>query len=369
MEKANNMTIKILPKEKAYFKYKVNGKSKSYYVQVRVSPGSEKLVLYCSPDYLYPGPENYQWCTNEAKLEWETLDLNPFGINSEQNLCYSLIPKPGKSLINAKLENLAIAIDGETWKYGNDKLFIGIHNISNSDINADLKIIGIFIYIFNPLIPKIEIEEISLIPKELILKNQIFLESFNEIEGGTLSQAERQQKKLQGSEFTYGEVEFVHFIPLLNFACAGMKPGGVFWDLGCGAGKAILAAALCDMNFSKISGVELLDGLHSACLKAIGQYCEVSKQNKIDPKESRFNIIKGDMRKIDWSDADVIYTSSICFPEDLIKDMVEIGKKLKPGTRIITLKNWGESEIYKTLNYFKVKMTWGKNGVYILEKI
>ena len=44
-------------------------------------------------------------------------------------------------------------------------------------------------------------------------------------------------------EFTYGEVIFPTFVPL--FALAKPKEGEVFWDLGCGAGRAMVIAGLC----------------------------------------------------------------------------------------------------------------------------
>jgi len=123
---------------------------------------------------------------------------------------------------------------------------------------------------------------------------------------------ERSQKMLTGRpEFTYGEIEFPHFISLLNFA--SVKPGAVFWDLGCGTGKAMMCAAFSECKFSKICGVELLDGLYSLCAKSIERF-----QSMVGPNNSfEFKLVHGDMTEIDWSDADLIYTSSICFPENV----------------------------------------------------
>ena len=38
------------------------------------------------------------------------------------------------------------------------------------------------------------------------------------------------------------------------------KPGEVFWDVGCGAGRALITAQMTQ-EFSKVKGVELLDSL------------------------------------------------------------------------------------------------------------
>ncbi|CAM9365804.1 unnamed protein product, partial [Heterosigma akashiwo] len=44
------------------------------------------------------------------------------------------------------------------------------------------------------------------------------------------------------------------------------------------------------------------------------------------------------MLDLDWSHADIVYTSSICFVEDLMQGVSHKARKLKPGSRFITLK-------------------------------
>lgn len=75
------------------------------------------------------------------------------------------------------------------------------------------------------------------------------------------------------------------------------------------------------------------------------------------------------MLQVDWSDADVIFTSSICFPDTLIDGIFNKAKQLKKGARIITLKNLPSSEEFEVKYDLRVKMSWGKTGVYILEKV
>lgn len=75
------------------------------------------------------------------------------------------------------------------------------------------------------------------------------------------------------------------------------------------------------------------------------------------------------MIEVDWSNADVIFTSSICFPNELISGMFEKTKLLKIGTRIITLKSFPKCRHLKMTYNLRVKMTWGKTGAYIYERI
>jgi len=58
----------------------------------------------------------------------------------------------------------------------------------------------------------------------------------------------------------YGEVEYKSFYRVLRKINA--PPGGVFYDLGSGTGKAVFAARLTQ-DFQRCVGIEILNGLHS----------------------------------------------------------------------------------------------------------
>ena len=51
----------------------------------------------------------------------------------------------------------------------------------------------------------------------------------------------------------------MHFIPLLEYVKP--MPGETFYDLGCGAGKPLIVAALAYPELKVCKGVELLQGL------------------------------------------------------------------------------------------------------------
>ena len=54
-----------------------------------------------------------------------------------------------------------------------------------------------------------------------------------------------QQKGLDKQEFTYGEIVFASFLPLLEFALAGLPRGDkIFCDIGCGSAKPVAIAAM-----------------------------------------------------------------------------------------------------------------------------
>jgi hypothetical protein len=68
-----------------------------------------------------------------------------------------------------------------------------------------------------------------------------------------------------------------------------------------------------------------------------------------------------------WSSADIVYASSICFPDALVEGIVKKCEKLKKGARIITLKNFPTEEgSHLRLDYIlKLKMSWGRCSVHL----
>lgn len=201
----------------------------------------------------------------------------------------------------------------------------------------------------------------------MLRKHNIFSRTFSSIDGSRISHKQRGEQKLKGSEFTYGEINFLHFLPVLNYA-ADCQDGSslVFWDLGAGAGKVLIAAALAE-RFSRVCGVELLGGLCEAGQEACARFEKVAEEEKWQNK-TILEVVNGDMLKTDWSDADVIYASSICFPESLMNSILDKAKSLKKGAILASLK-MVDNESFKLIQGFKVKMTWGSCDVHIFRKI
>lgn len=244
-------------------------------------------------------------------------------------------------------ETLVFCNDTDEWKYANPTCFIAVKNLTDSPVEYTIRCR--------------EVLEMSLLEPATEEKYTLFKSIFESVEGSSVSQGERKRLGVAGkSEFTYGEVEFVHMMPV--FELCEVKPGQVFWDLGCGAGKCLVAAAMLYPELQACKGVEYLDRLYELCNDTVTQ---VNAQSIGAP----ITVHHGDMLQVDWSDADLIYTSSICFPQQLIDGMYEKAKLLKRGAKIITLKNFAPNEEFEIKYNLRVKMTWGRTGVYILEKV
>ncbi len=234
---------------------------------------------------------------------------------------------------------------------------------------------------------------------------QLFRDLFAHIDGNILSQRDRGAPVRSNSSnsnngnagtaaaissavpvddhsLAYSEVEFRSFRALLRQA--GAVDGQVFYDLGCGAGKAVAAAALSGVRFVKCVGIEVLPTLAlcasevAKCLRETaggGQTTaqEKYKDHKLGPPASPLSLplleIRGDnFLDSDWSDADLVFAASLCFSDRLLQALADRGAKLRPGAVLLTLKLPERYEPLYTLGKTvrSVKMSWGRANVYVL---
>ena len=101
---------------------------------------------------------------------------------------------------------------------------------------------------------------------------------------------------------------------------AQVKPGEGFYDLGCGDGKAVFAAAKLG---AKATGIEIAWPLYV--------FCQIKKL--LCSSSARFRL--GNLFHLDVSAADVIYIFGM--PRTIqqkLRDKLE--RELKPGTRVVS---------------------------------
>ena len=343
-----------------YFKFPINFAGESR-LEVTVRPGLGHIELYASSSLFFPNEEEHTWSSgvyvpdpqsdSEDPTRENQFDPDPY--DQVLKRCFTRKPT-GRELIKLSKvehptdEDLRFCIDTDDWKYSNQTCYIGLKNLTSQSVEFTIS--------------KREVLEEELLIGHIYEKYEIFKTLFAKVEGSSISQNERKRMNCTGkSEFTYGEVDFVHIAPI--FELCKPKDGEVFWDLGCGAGKCMVAMALLYPNMAKIAGVEFLDLLYESCENTANQFRNIVKDGP------GIEVYHGDMLKTDWSDADILFSSSICFPNELIEGILEKSHSLKKGARFITLKNFPMNSIFEVKYSTRVKMTWGKTGVYVLEKV
>ena len=149
---------------------------------------------------------------------------------------------------------------------------------------------------------------------------------------------------------------------------------GIFYDLGSGTGKAVIAMALyCKLK--KLVGIEALKGLWDLSMRSrFAYYKHISdkfmKFNDIFSIErtNEIDFYNGDFLRQRWTDAAIVFANSTCFSSALmdkigIKAMFEC--KVECILITISKKLQNLNEDWECFPEFKRVMSWGLGTVFI----
>ncbi|OMJ75708.1 hypothetical protein SteCoe_25082 [Stentor coeruleus] len=252
-------------------------------------------------------------------------------------------------------EFIPFHMPGNKIQEGNTKtrLCIDSKNNSNSD-TLYLRIDNLEELPRTFLITCQEIPIENLIPKDIEIIYKNFQEIYKEVDSYSISQNDRSILNLNHSlAFTYGEVDFFNYLCLLE--TARPQPGEILWDLGCGVGKSMISASLA-FPFLTIKGIEYLPTVFTTCEYLCSQFPNIK-------------VFCGDIKTHDWSEADIVYMSSLCFLDDLIEAIFAKSQGMKKGSRVLTLKELPIDSNWALSQYFRVLMSWGHSDCFLYTKI
>lgn len=342
--------IPIHLEEECYFKVIVNHAGASR-VLVQTSVGSPSVALFLCPRKPYPNAKNHYYSMgyydgrspvyrpNEDTDSQTLYELDPF--DREYYRDY-VIKSKEEVRLDRTTSNLRLCIDTDQWISSSPVCHISLCNLTKSPI--DMTISGY------------EIRELDLLTPLERSQSELIQSLYAAYDLVDISYSERLRKDIAGChEYTYGEVDYVHFRAILPYC--DLKEGEEFWDLGSGAGKCVLTMALSCPGLKRVVGVELLDDLYSLSTAVTSQVTQFPR--------APIQIIHGNIFEVDWSGANCLYCSNLCFPEELLMRQIEQFQRLQAGTRIISLVRLPEKDYYTLLHSFKVKMTWGKADIFI----
>lgn len=192
-------------------------------------------------------------------------------------------------------------------------------------------------------------------------------------DGKRISKHERHAKGLNESSLVYGEVTFHSFGEILwSQMLANLKPNGTFVDLGSGSGRGVLAASYLS-PFTRLVGIEILEGLHQAAIDVYSGY-ESNVRSLLPATDLRstqqIEFHCGSFLDLDWtSDVSLVFANSTCFPDALMDQIAEQGEKLRDGTYVVTFTKELSSPYFKLLYSEQHKMSWGLATVNIMIKV
>lgn len=184
-----------------------------------------------------------------------------------------------------------------------------------------------------------------------------FHQLYSNVNGFALSQQSR--LKNNAIEFVYGEIEFCSYIALL--CKMKLKQNTIFYDLGSGTGKAVLACAMV-FNVQKSCGIELFKLLHHA---ALGQRQQLLKQPEYSHLNDKIEFIHSDFLKVDFSDATHIFINASAFIGETWRKLHQHLEKYAAKAIIATTSKPLDSPAFSLENDTRLQMSWGVVRVYI----
>ena len=190
---------------------------------------------------------------------------------------------------------------------------------------------------------------------------------FKGIKGTLISCNERNRRDISSNVYVYGEAELDSMVKI--FDVVSPKKGEVFYDMGSGVGKQVISAALL-FDFSAVKGIDIMQDLYKTSIDVLSRFNEEFAP-KLPPSKvlPEIEFILGDFLKYDISDADVIFSCSTCFDDEMMESIAEKVEKLKTGSRVITLTKSLPSNEFEEIHHCFYPMSWGTSQVFIYKKL
>lgn len=188
---------------------------------------------------------------------------------------------------------------------------------------------------------------------------KIYHRLFKNVDGFALSKLARIER--DAIEYLYGEIEFTSFIILLSLARP--NPDTIFYDLGSGIGKAVVACAMV-FDVQKSCGIELFSALHRCAVK---QKRRLHTFKDYQDKASRIEYIEGDFMLTDFSRATLIFVNATGFVSPLWE---KLGARIVASQcqTLISTSKALEHQDFKIVHKLHIPMSWGPATVFIQER-
>ncbi len=195
----------------------------------------------------------------------------------------------------------------------------------------------------------------------------LFNSLYNNVNGYSVSNTARAAATdTDTSKFLYGELPFTTWQQIV--AKAEPKLDGVFYDLGSGTGRVVMASHLL-YNFHKCVGVEFLAGLHNKALEVKDVFDKTIRPQILNHVTGReLQLIQGDIFNTDLHDADFIFMNHPFKDGEIFMDLEKkFLRELKPGTKIVTIIRALRSPEFKSHGSQTLKFSWGDSTAHFFE--
>jgi SAM-dependent methyltransferase len=186
--------------------------------------------------------------------------------------------------------------------------------------------------------------------------------------GKVLSQTERDKRGLSGDCWSYGELEHEIFATIFEkiSKAYGRLEDGSFYDLGCGAGQLVYAAAFIG-NFKKCCGIEYITALLERGEKKTNTWNQIKTNFPPEYKVTTTVRWRNDnlFETSDWADGTFYVLHWTAFNEkerDIIsKQML----KCKEGAIVITFTHKLPENHFEVLVEDICRVSWGESDFFV----
>ena len=205
--------------------------------------------------------------------------------------------------------------------------------------------------------------------------------------GKAASKKEREDLSLKATTLVYGEISFEAFGVIIekikkiygrpDVGASGesgvlQNRGGLFYDLGHGTGKAVVAAAILH-NFDQCIGFEILESLFSLSLDMQAAYNTRGKPKLTDREFDTFcTFLHADFLDIkakDWRDGDIVFANSTCYDDELMTKISLLAAGMKKGSFFVSFTKRLPINDFVVLEHTMERMSWGEAPIYIHQKV
>ena len=157
----------------------------------------------------------------------------------------------------------------------------------------------------------------------------------------------------------YGEIMPTAALQLVDFLQLGRNDN--FYDLGSGAGKMVLSAAMT--SEAKCVGIELVEPRWRLAVDALAEARELGA---IRAHTAEFR--HEDFMSSDISDATAIYTCSTGFPEPFMRKLAHRLASCNQGLVFVTLQDLDPSAWFEPMGVVSLDMSWRRRApVYVYQ--
>ncbi|TYZ62281.1 hypothetical protein PybrP1_011400 [[Pythium] brassicae (nom. inval.)] len=219
------------------------------------------------------------------------------------------------------------------------------------------------------LVPEVTRGDISELPVADFVLGMLFVQPYMAFEdvyrgygpeyGKELSAEARKSENLIKSSYIYGEILFFPFADAIRWVAPTLPEHAVFYDLGSGTGKAVIAASLLH-PFDQAIGIELLEPLVACADKRKDALARCG-----NPFQTDIEFLHASLLTTSWDKGDVVFCHGTCFSDKEWAEISLAAEKLRQGAYFLSTSHVLQSALFEVVRSYNFKMSWGTATLFV----